>query len=66
MHVLKTKEQEDPPTFIDMHFKGSICDAHGTAGRLSIFQAALMENYKLTYNTYLELRLWLMVVVLVI
>lgn len=57
MHVLKTKEQEDPPTFIDMHSKGSICDADGTAGLLSISQAALMENYKHIYNTHLELRL---------
>lgn len=57
MHVLKTKEQEDPPTFIDMHSKGSICDADGTAGPLIISQAALMENYKHVYNTHLELRL---------
>lgn len=53
MHLLKTKEQKDPPTFIDVHSKASICDAHGTAGALSISQAALMESYKHMYSTYL-------------
>lgn len=56
MHILKPKEQEDPPTFIDVHSKGSICDAHDTAGLFSISQAAVIENYKHMYNTYLGRR----------
>lgn len=58
MHILRTKEQEDPPTFIDMHSKGSICDAHDTAALLSIFQAAVMEKYKHMTLGYGEWRLF--------
>lgn len=45
MHVLKTKEQNGPPTFIDVHSKASSCDARGIAGPLSIFPRSITVEW---------------------